>query len=29
MVAEHADLKFGEKGAPNACQDKFVPMPSW
>jgi len=29
IVAEHADLKFGENGAPNACKDKFVPMPSW
>jgi polygalacturonase len=28
IVAEHADLKFGEgQGTPNACKDKFVPMP--
>jgi polygalacturonase len=28
IVAEHADLKFGEvRGTPDACQDKFVPMP--
>jgi len=27
MVADYADLKFGENGAPNACKDKFVPMP--
>jgi polygalacturonase len=31
IVAEHADLKFGEGsvGTPDACKDKFVPMPSW
>ena len=31
IVAEHADLTFGApgQGSPNACQDKFVPMPSW
>ena len=28
VVAEHADLKFGAgQGSPNACKDKFVPMP--
>jgi hypothetical protein len=28
LVAEHADLKFGENVAiAGACQDKFVPMP--
>jgi polygalacturonase len=29
IVAEHADLKFGAagQGSPNACKDKFVPMP--
>ena len=29
IVAEHADLKFGEGpvGTPDACKDKFVPMP--
>jgi hypothetical protein len=27
LVAEHADLKFGENVAPNACKAKFVPMP--
>jgi polygalacturonase len=31
IVAEYADLKFGpaSQGTPNACRDKFVPMPSW
>jgi polygalacturonase len=31
LVAEYADLKFGaaSQGTPNACRDKFVPMPSW
>ena len=31
MVADYADLRFGQGPANSrpACQDKFVPMPSW